>query len=400
MTGPLKIVTEPPKVLSAAAEARLLQDALAMNPASSAMQSKLGKVLNELDRFDETIALLAPSLDTLNSSAAGMLARACFARHDKEHLETARMATDRALAAARNKSESAQAMADQAKVLLRLGESAAAIAILHEALRVDRRNVTAFKRLAVQLLRQGEPRAVEQLTEELIADGVCHARILAARTMALAAMGRDEHAKSTVGIARFLHRTQIALPPDADSLGQLNSELANELTNNSAIRQDRYGTASSHTKRLDAPTVGTTPAWIALLQQVARMVEHWANSLHPIDHPWLVARPERALLRSWCVVTEAEGNERWHMHPEGWLSGGYYPKVPPSLGRDGDKGGSIAFGLPDGLPGAEAAMRFGETLALPEEGELMLFPSHAYHRTYPHGRTAQRICIAFDVIPA
>lgn len=400
MTGPLTIATEPAKVLSASAEAQLLQDALAKNLVSATVQSKLGKVFNELDRFDETIVLLAPSLERLDSDTALVLARACLARHDKEHLELARMASDRALATTSNKSGIARAMAEQAKVQLRLGESDAAIAVLRAAIEIDHHCVAAFKHLAVQLLRQGDPGAVEQLTGGLIAEGVCHARVLASRTMALAAMGRDEEARSTTGIARFLHRAQITLPPGADDLAQFNATLAAELTGNSAIRQGRYGTASVLTKRLDAPTVGTTPVWIALLEHLARMVERWANAMLAADHPWLAARPERAFLRSWCVVTEAEGNERWHMHPEGWLSGGYYPRVPPGLGGNADKAGCLAFGLPEGLPGVEAAKRFGEISVLPEEGELIVFPSHAHHRTYPHGRAAQRICIAFDVIPA
>jgi hypothetical protein len=29
----------------------------------------------------------------------------------------------------------------------------------------------------------------------------------------------------------------------------------------------------------------------------------------------------------------------------------------------------------------------------------MLFPSHAYHRTFAHESTERRICVAFDVRP-
>ena len=42
-----------------------------------------------------------------------------------------------------------------------------------------------------------------------------------------------------------------------------------------------------------------------------------------------------------CVMTEAEGHERWHMHPDGWLSGGYYPLVSPRSDGDNAKGGSL-----------------------------------------------------------
>ncbi len=399
MTGPLAIALEPAKALSAEAEARLLQDALTQRPMSIALRSMLGKLCNELDQFDQTVALLAPSLAELDNATALTLAHACFSLRDNKHLDLARMATDHALSVARNPSARARVMADQAKVQLRLDNSDAAIAILRAALALDRRSVAAFKRLSVQLLRQGDAAAVEALTADLLAEGVSHSRVLAARTMALAAIGRDEDARSTVGIARFLRRSPITLAPGWESLAQFNAALAEELTGNPALRQDRFGTASTQTQRLDSPTAGITPVWIALLEQIARAVEHWANALPPTGHPWLAARPERALLRSWCVITDAEGHERWHMHPDGWLSGGYYPLVPPGLGPNSGKAGHIAFGLPDGLPGIAAATRFGEVSVLPEAGELMLFPSHAHHRTYPHGMAAQRICVAFDIIP-
>lgn len=97
MKAPLTITPEPAKALSATTEVRLLQDALAKHPASTALQSMLVKVLNELDQFDEIIALLAPALDTLDSDTALVLARACFAKQDDRHLALAQMAADLSL---------------------------------------------------------------------------------------------------------------------------------------------------------------------------------------------------------------------------------------------------------------------------------------------------------------
>lgn len=399
MTGPLTISLEPSKAISASDEAGLLKVALSKNPGSATLRSNLAKLLNELDRFDETIRLLRPSLNKLESADALVLAQACFALPDKGYLELAQVAADRAKSVASSNSGIARAMADQAKVKLRLGESDAAIAILRAALALDNDCIPAFKRLAVQLLRQGDPGAVEKLTGGLIAAGVCHSRVLSARTMALAAMSRDDEARAVVGIERSLHCAPIVQPPRFDYVEQFNAALVAELTGSLSIRQDRFGTASAQTDRLDAPSAATNPLWTALLEQIAQATTTWANALPPDGHPWLDARPEQAVLRSWCVITEADGHERWHMHPDGWLSGGYYPIVPAGLGSDGDNAGCIAFGLPDGLPGAAAAARFGELAVPPSAGQLMLFPSHAYHRTYPHGKDALRICVAFDIVP-
>jgi tetratricopeptide (TPR) repeat protein len=400
MAGPLTIAVEPVKALSAIDEANLLQEALRKNPASATLRDKLGRLFNELDQFDDTVALLSPSLGTLDSEAALVLAQACFALREAHHLELARLAAERAKAAALDNFGVARAMAEQAKVQLRMEESADAITILRAALALDVNCKAAFKRLAVQLLRQGDFYAVEQLTSDVIAAGICHSRVLAARTTALAAIGHYDEAKAMVGNDRYLHRTLIAPPTDGQNLAQLNSALADELIASKSMRHDRFGTASLNTKRLDSPTAADNPLWYGLLEHVARLVEDWVNVLPCDDHPWLAARPEKAFLRSWCVITEADGHERWHMHPDGWLSGGYYPIVPSGTGNDHEKAGNIAFGLPDGLPGADAAARFGELSVQPEPGQLMLFPSHAYHRTYPHGQSASRICVAFDIIPA
>jgi tetratricopeptide (TPR) repeat protein len=398
MTRMLKISPEPAKLLSAPGEGQLLHDALAQQPSSTIIRYKLAKVLNELDRFAETVALLTPLLDTLEGESALLLAQASFAMRDAEHLELASLAADRALSVADNDKGRARAMADQAKVQLRLGKDDEAISLLQDALALDVHCRAAFKRLAVQLLRQKDTHAVEQLTDHLLAGGLNHSRVIAARTMALAMMGRHEDAQTTAGIGKFLHRSTLA-PPHAHLTSiDFNTALTAELTNNTAMRQDRFGTASLHTGRVDSPSANN-PLWNGLLEHISRTIEVWANGLPSTGHPWLAARPEKAVLRSWCVMTGAEGFERWHMHPDGWLSGGYYPAVPSSTANS-DKAGSIAFGLPEGLAGAGAAQRYGERVIRPEAGDLILFPSHIYHRTYPHGTDEPRICIAFDIIPA
>ena len=54
-----------------------------------------------------------------------------------------------------------------------------------------------------------------------------------------------------------------------------------------------------------------------------------------------------------------------------------------------------AGGIPLNLP----VVSLGETLVRPRPGMLILFPSHAYHRTFAHGTDGSRICMAFDLWP-
>ena len=87
-----------------------------------------------------------------------------------------------------------------------------------------------------------------------------------------------------------------------------------------------------------------------------------------------------------------------HFHPPGWLSGVYYPQVPPGVG--------------DGVSGHEGWIEFGRAyymlqsedeppvrLLKPEPGLIVLFPSYLGHRTIPFAEQDYRISVAFDVMP-
>jgi tetratricopeptide (TPR) repeat protein len=118
------------------------------------------------------------------------------------------------------------------------------------------------------------------------------------------------------------------------------------------------------------------------------------------DHPVLQHRPRSVFLRMWCVVLTRGGHQIPHIHPEAWLSGVYYPKLPPALGNGADgpsDEGSLEFGEPDApFPSRMAAATFR---VRPEQGKLVLFPSYFYHRTLPFESEGTRISIAFDFVP-
>ena len=73
-------------------------------------------------------------------------------------------------------------------------------------------------------------------------------------------------------------------------------------------------------------------------------------------------------------------------------------KSPPTV-SDANTGhaGWIEFGRP---PDDIHAQHVPETkLFQPEEGKMLLFPSHFYHRTLPLSGDQRRISVAFDVMP-
>jgi uncharacterized protein (TIGR02466 family) len=178
-----------------------------------------------------------------------------------------------------------------------------------------------------------------------------------------------------------------------------NSALAEELLAHPALRYERYGTASELTWRIDAPATGEAPHVRALLAEIRAAIQSHLESIACADHPWLLSRPASAVLRSWCVITDGAGHESWHVHQFGWLSGVYYVRVPRSISCGAGPEGCLSFGLPPELAGEEAARAYDSKLVRPREGLLLAFPSHAYHRTFPHGTGEKRICVAFDLRP-
>ncbi len=98
---------------------------------------------------------------------------------------------------------------------------------------------------------------------------------------------------------------------------------------------------------------------------------------------------------AWSVRLRPGGYHVDHVHPRGWLSSACHIELPPSAQGEGREGW-LKFGEP-GIPtqppmGAEHFVR-------PEPGRLVLFPSYMWHGTVPFSGEAERLTIAFDIVP-
>ena len=113
-------------------------------------------------------------------------------------------------------------------------------------------------------------------------------------------------------------------------------------------------------------------------------------------HPFFGNRPASYRLHAWGTLLEPGGHQEPHFHPSGWLSGVYYLEIPAGIG-----GASSAGWIEFGRPPQPVPLRRQPPLRTvrPEVGKLILFPSHAYHRTLPFSGVGKRISIAFDVTP-
>jgi tetratricopeptide (TPR) repeat protein len=392
------IEAETPRALHAMHEVTVLRAAVRDGKLPQALRQRTATLLNQVDAFDETIALLVPDARApLSYDEQMLLAAAYFARDTPGDTAQALTASEAAQTLATNSVDLAAALASQAKAHLREDRSATARTLLYEALQHDPRNREACKRLTVDLLLAGEAQTALEVTTGLIARGARHSRVLAAHATALAQLGQHDAARDLIDLDRLLWQGTLATPDGWESLDAFNAALADELATHSGLRFERHGTSSVEGWRIDSLVAGGSPLAQQLVAAIVDAIRLRVDRLTGTDHPWVDALPQRAVVKSWCVITEGSGYETWHMHPFGWMSGVYYVAVPESVGQQDDNNGCLMLGLSDGFIGAEAASSVGHHLLRPQAGLLALFPSHTYHRTFPHRAQGKRICVAFDV---
>ena len=104
--------------------------------------------------------------------------------------------------------------------------------------------------------------------------------------------------------------------------------------------------------------------------------------------------PQSVTLKGWAVILNNQGYQRSHNHPDGWLSGVIYIKIPENLSKDE---GKIEFSS-KGYNFPTINNNITKKLVTPKEGKLLLFPSSLYHRTIPFKIDDDRISVAFDII--
>ena len=398
MSQATRIELEVAKQLTVRQELEIVRLAYARSP-TPVMRSRLARLFLLCDAFDDVITLLSPC-DDLDYREATLLIHAHLSRETPEDTRAVRRVADHALSLAADDSARAAALAARGKAETRLGDIAAARATLEHALRLDPHEKDACKRLAALDFAADDSDAVLATVDALAAQGAAHARLFAARTLAHARGDAPEAAREAAGFDALAHTQTLAPPPGWSDIHAFNAALAEELLAHPGLYYERYGTASELTWRIDAPATREAPLVRLLLARIADEIAAHVERVAGADHPWARARPDAAVLRSWCVITESDGFETWHVHQFGWLSGVYYVRVPDSIAHGEDPGGCLAFGLPEDLAGEAGAAAFGTHMVRPHDGLMMAFPSHSYHRTFPHGLREKRICLAFDLRPA
>lgn len=395
MSAAIGIQTEGKKALTVGQELALAQMAFAKVP-SPASRERLAQLLMLADRYEDVITVLGDAGERSFHEEL-VVAAAYLSRENAADDELALRAASRAIAFAETDVARAHGLALRGKCETRLGKLDLARQTLREALALDPHNKDACKRIAAIELAAGRSDTVLALVDDLLSKGVGHARVFGAQVLALVTAGDVDGARRAEGFDR-LHREQTLKPPPGwATIAAFNAALAEELLDHPDMRYERYGSASAFTWRIENPARADTPLFNALASQIRDALDDHIAGVLQSGHPWAAFRPDPSRLRIWCVITEGTGHETWHVHQFGWLSGVYYVCVPGETAQGLDRKGCLSFGLPDELLGDDLSAAYGERVVRPQEGMLLTFPSHVYHRTYPHEGEGKRICVAFDL---
>lgn len=220
---------------------------------------------------------------------------------------------------------------------------------------------------------------------------------LAYQAHALAAAGRTDEAGRLLDFDTLVKSHAFAPPEGYEDMASFNKALSRYIRTHPTLQGGVMSTENGrHTGELIKPPLGPMDGMIARIDEAVR----WYKAQLPDDpsHPAVRWAPDKWRLTAWGVVMHNRGHERPHIHPNGWLSGVFYPQLPAVIDDPARRPeGWLEFGKPTGQ--LNVAGGFDIRQYRPVLGEMFLFPSYLYHGTVPFRSEERRVCVAFDVEP-
>ncbi len=249
-------------------------------------------------------------------------------------------------------------------------------------------------------LANGHPEQALKAFDALKGNDLFALKSLAYREVALRELGRDDEANAISRLDDYVFAYELEVPEGFASIQDFNAALTQELTNHARIedapshRATRNGQKVSYL--LHDPSPLMKAFGIRIEQAIRRMQKHLEANAS--DGPFPTSPPGRIGIELWANIMHRQGHQLPHFHPEGWLSGCYYAKIPERVESSGEAHeGWIEFGRPAYHIPHKAAPK--TKFLKPEPGMIVMFPSFMFHHTIPFDSDETRISCAFDVIP-
>lgn len=215
--------------------------------------------------------------------------------------------------------------------------------------------------------------------------------------LAQRAAGLDEY-KQLYDYDRFTTKMKIRTPAGFRNIEEFNVALTEAIvaihkTTVQPIDQTLYGGTQSRGRLWDEPHPVIQLLKNALLDAAREFVDQLPDDP---SHPFLARKTtDLSCAGAWSVVLSSGGGHVDHIHPDGWISGPYYVRVPDDM-TGGEHAGCVRLGASP-LAGLDLP---AERWVTPEAGAVVMFPSYMWHGVAPFQSESARITAPFDLAPA
>lgn len=254
---------------------------------------------------------------------------------------------------------------------------------------------------------RADPRTKQELWDEVLdcADRVLarvpgHTPALGLKTTAFVGSGRDEEGRFLSDFERFMQFQIVSVPPGFDDLKSFNEALLERLYSDpDQIVQAHEQSMSGGKRFYNLQRDGENSPIHHLLKIYDAALERYLDE-HPIDpeHPFLAQRPDKWYKDMFANIWEGQGHVRSHIHPDSWITGCYYAKLPDVIDTENERREAwIEFGRPPDYLANRLDPAF--PVYQPKEGLLVIWPSYLYHRTIPFQSSGIRCSIPCDFVP-
>jgi uncharacterized protein (TIGR02466 family) len=230
--------------------------------------------------------------------------------------------------------------------------------------------------------------------------GMFQLKSLAYREVALRELSRDEEANAIGRLDDYVWPIKLEAPEGFTSLADFNDAICAEMLSHPEIEVAPSHRATRHGRKVSQLLENPSPLMKTFGAMIEGAVEEMKAHLRAdaADGPFPTTPPGPCDIDLWVNIMDAQGHQLPHFHPQGWLSGCYYARLPDRIETSGDAHeGWIEFGRPAyHLPHTKEPVT---RIVKPEEGLIVLFPSYLFHHTIPFESDQHRISFAFDVVP-
>ena len=188
----------------------------------------------------------------------------------------------------------------------------------------------------------------------------------------------------------FILRNNIKKNMENDSLGI--QELIKEITEKK-FRWELFGkttvggSSAYNLNQLRIPSLSKLQN--ILVSEISNYKENFKNKSCTFIQKW----PKKYQFNIWSNILKSEGYNTSHFHPAGWLSGGFYLKMPSKIKKN-------EAGIEFSLHGDNYPIKnknIPTKIIVPKVCDLVLFPSSLFHKTIPFKSKDERMIIAFDI---